>query len=196
MAIPMTAETHWPRPPVDGYTADDLDRLPDLPAHTELIDGGLVFVSPQKRRHNLANRRIEDGLRAAVPSWAFVGREESIWIGRRQRPEPDLLVVRLEAIDDDLDRTYYPADAVVLAVETVSPESEIRDRERKPVLYAEAGIEHFWLVEHVDGNGLSVATFVLDRDARRYVPTGVHTGKLQVDVPFPIEIDLTDITRR
>ena len=92
--------------------------------------------------------------------------------------------------------TYYPAAAVILAVETVSPESEIRDRERKPVLYAEAGIEHFWLVEHIADNGLSVATFVLDPIARRYVPTGIHVGKLQVDVPFLIEIDLTDLTRR
>ncbi|GAA4961955.1 hypothetical protein GCM10023238_31500 [Streptomyces heliomycini] len=40
----MTAESvehrrHWEVPPVDGYTVDDLFTLPDLPPHTELIDG-------------------------------------------------------------------------------------------------------------------------------------------------------------
>lgn len=42
----------WPRrliPPADGFTADDLDRLPDLPSHTQLLDGNLVFVHPQTR---------------------------------------------------------------------------------------------------------------------------------------------------
>ncbi|WP_442778017.1 hypothetical protein [Streptomyces echiniscabiei] len=30
---------------------DDLFTLPDLPPHTELIDGSLVFVSPRRRFH-------------------------------------------------------------------------------------------------------------------------------------------------
>lgn len=29
----------WPIPPTEGWTADDLDRIPGLPPHTELIDG-------------------------------------------------------------------------------------------------------------------------------------------------------------
>ncbi|MDQ0763417.1 hypothetical protein QFZ32_003538 [Streptomyces canus] len=37
----------WPIPPPEGWTADDLDRIPGLPPHTELIDGSLVFMSPQ-----------------------------------------------------------------------------------------------------------------------------------------------------
>jgi hypothetical protein len=46
--------TSWPEPPPDGYTVDDLFSLPDLPPHTELIDGSLVFVSPQRSFHTLA----------------------------------------------------------------------------------------------------------------------------------------------
>jgi Uma2 family endonuclease len=191
----MTAEVHWPRPPADGYTADDLDRLPDLPAHTELIDGSLIFVSPQKRLHMLANRRLENGLLRCAPDWAAVGREVTIRIAERQRPEPDLVVLRAGSMGDDETLAYYPAEAVVLAVETVSPESEIRDRERKPVIYAQAGIEHFWLVEHVADNALSVTTFRLDHEAVQYVQTGVHHDRLQVIEPFPIDIDLTDIAR-
>ncbi|CAM5583904.1 hypothetical protein SFUMM280S_00712 [Streptomyces fumanus] len=32
----LDAEYAWPRPPEGGWTADDLDRLPNLPPHTEL----------------------------------------------------------------------------------------------------------------------------------------------------------------
>ncbi len=35
-----------PVPPQDGYSVDDLYTLPDLPPHTELLDGSLVFASP------------------------------------------------------------------------------------------------------------------------------------------------------
>lgn len=44
--------TAWPVPPREGWTVDDLDTLPGLPPHTELIDGSLVLVSPQRRFHN------------------------------------------------------------------------------------------------------------------------------------------------
>jgi hypothetical protein len=37
----------WAVPPPGGFTAEDLDRLTDLPPHTELIDGSLAFVGPQ-----------------------------------------------------------------------------------------------------------------------------------------------------
>lgn len=46
-----TPGCRWPVPPRDGYTVDDLFTLPDLPPHTELIDGSLVFVSPQRYFH-------------------------------------------------------------------------------------------------------------------------------------------------
>ncbi|MBL1081602.1 hypothetical protein JK359_06350 [Streptomyces actinomycinicus] len=38
---------HRLTPPEGGWTGDDLDRLPNLPPHPELIDGILVFASPQ-----------------------------------------------------------------------------------------------------------------------------------------------------
>lgn len=43
-------------------------------------------------------------------------------------------------------QTRFEAEDLVLAVEVVSPESESRDRDTKPHKYAQAGIQHFWLV--------------------------------------------------
>ncbi|MFJ5729931.1 hypothetical protein ACIQC2_17880 [Streptomyces paradoxus] len=51
---PKASKPTWPTSPEGGWTADDLDRLPNLPPHTELIDGSLVFVSPQTVFHERA----------------------------------------------------------------------------------------------------------------------------------------------
>ncbi len=190
--VGMTAEVHWPRPPIEGWTADDLDRLPDLPAHTELIDGSLVFVSPQRLFHMLALARLEAGLFRSAPGTVIVRREMSVRIGKRQRPEPDLIALRADAVSEGMDLTWYPAFAVLLVVEVISPESAVRDRERKPELYAAAGIAYYWLAEEVDGE-LVVSTFRLSDG--RYEPSGVHRDRLQVTEPFAVDIDLTELAR-
>ncbi|GGK80960.1 hypothetical protein Ppa06_56190 [Planomonospora parontospora subsp. parontospora] len=183
----------WVLPPRGGFTADDLDRLPGIPPHTELIDGTLVFVSPQTNFHMSTLFLLESGLRRAVPRDLAVRREMTVTLGRRQRPEPDLLVVRADAVRGARQTTYEPQD-VVLAVEVVSAESEIRDRERKPRLYAESGIPHFWLVEN-DGDRPVVHVYELDAATRVYVATGIHRSRLKLDAPFPIDVDLTEIDR-
>ncbi|WP_246062405.1 Uma2 family endonuclease [Haloactinospora alba] len=183
----------WPVPPPGGFTAEDLDRLPDLPPHTELIDGSLVFVSPQKNFHSLVLSLLETGVRACSPSYARVRREMSVRLGARQRPEPDVLVVRDDAVVS-MEQTYYSPDAVLLAVEVVSPDSEERDRYRKPELYAAAGIPHFWRVEEDDG---APVVYVYERDpaTRSYALTGIHRHSLKLEAPFEVEVDLTGIDR-
>jgi hypothetical protein len=37
---PAEPDPVWPRPPVEGWTVDDLTALPGLPPHTELIAVG------------------------------------------------------------------------------------------------------------------------------------------------------------
>jgi len=184
----------WPVPPENGYSLDDLYTL-DLPPHTQLIDGSLVFVSPQRKFHTLVMFLLETCLRASVPAHLRVRREMAVVLGPRNVPEPDLIVVDAEA-DADQDQTRYKAEDVVLAIEVVSPESESRDRETKPHKYARAGIPYFWLVERggPDQRPL-VRTYELDKLTRTYVPTGIHRDRLKVDVPYPISVDLTEIDR-
>src|SRR5690625_4816207 len=174
----MSAELlpDWLAPPVDGYTADDLDRIPDLPAHTELIDGSLVFVSPQREFHSVIMDVLVSGLRRSVLPRLQVRREMSVTLDARQRPEPDIIVVNATA-GNETDRLAYVGNAVVLAIEVVSPESEIGDRDRKPQLYARAGIPNFWRVEEADG---AAVVYTYDRDPATitYVPTGIHHDRL------------------
>ncbi|MEV0885657.1 Uma2 family endonuclease [Streptomyces microflavus] len=187
------ANPGWPVPPPDGYTVDDFFTLDDLPPHTELIDGSLVFVSPQRKFHTLAMYLLEQGLRQHVPNDLRVRREMAVVLGKRNAPEPDLLVVTAAA-DGDQRTTRYQAADVLLAVEVVSPDSEDRDRDTKPHKYAAAGIKHFWLVEMTgEKDRPMVITYELDPVNKAYVSTGVHHDRLKLSAPYDIDIDLTAI---
>ncbi|WP_345565397.1 Uma2 family endonuclease [Nonomuraea rosea] len=181
----------WVFPPPQGFVAEDLDHIPDLPAHTELIDGSLVFVSPQRDFHTSVLFLLQTGLRNAAPEGYRVRREIGVKLGPRQRPEPDLIVLGPGAVIRN-SATFYEAEDVTLAIEVVSPESVVRDRKRKPVLYAEAGIPHFWRVEEREDAAV-VYVYELDPATNTYFHTGIHHTKLKVDVPFPIDVDLTEI---
>ncbi|MFJ1592000.1 Uma2 family endonuclease [Kitasatospora albolonga] len=185
----------YPVPPSEGWVSEDLDRLPGLPRHTELIDGVLVFRSPQRKFHARALWLLENALLKQAPDDLDVFREFSVILDRRNRFEPDVLVIPLAA-EPGPDETSVKAEDVILAVEVVSPDSEARDRETKPRKYAAAGIAHFWRVE-ADEEGVPVVhVHELDPALTVYVPTGIHRDKLTLTVPFPLEIDLTAINRR
>ncbi|MEU3959047.1 Uma2 family endonuclease [Streptomyces buecherae] len=193
----MTAESlsPWPVPPPDGYTVDDLFTLPDLPPHTELIDGSLVFASPQRIFHMATLYLLESGLRRTVPDHLLVGREMAVVLGPRNAPEPDLFVVREEAVRSGRQTSFEAAD-VLLVVEVVSPDSEARDRDTKPRKYAAAGIPHFWLVEMAgDEDHPVVHTYERDPVTQVYALTGIHHERLRLSVPFTLDIDLTSGSR-
>lgn len=187
-----SAPLSWPVPPPGGYFAEDLDHLRDLPPHTQLIDGSLVFVSPQMMFHLLLIRFFEWQLLGQIPKEFAVIREMTVTLGTRQRPEPDVMVVRAAACTG-LDQTTFRPNDVVLAIEVVSPDSVERDRHRKPQLYAEAGIPHFWRVENVDGRAV-VYTYQLDPATGKYSTAGIHHGRMKVDLPFTLDLDLARAT--
>lgn len=191
-AEPFTAHSsRWPVPPQDGYTVDDLFTLPDLPPHTELLDGSLVFVSPQRRFHAKMIDLLMNGLRATIPADRKAEREMTVVLDQRNGPEPDVSVVRADAATD-LEQTRFHAADVLLAVEVVSPDSEARDRDAKPQKYAAAGIPNFWLVDLAGSdNHPVVRVYELDPVSKAYALTGIHHDRLKTGVPFPIDIDIT-----
>ncbi|MGH3325457.1 MAG: Uma2 family endonuclease [Streptomyces sp.] len=184
-------EHEWPRPPVGGYTADDLDRLPNLPPHTELIDGSLVFVSPQAYFHMCAINVLQRHLVRCAPPDVAVIREMTVTLGRRNRPEPDVMLVRAEAVTAMGQTSFQPED-VLLAAEVVSPDSVDRDRDTKHRKYAAAGIRHYWRVEN-DGGRAVVYVFELEPATGTYTPMGTFRDQLKLTVPFPLDIDLTEV---
>ncbi len=190
----MSAEPvpEWMYPPPGGWTADDMDHLPPSAPHFELIDGSLIMMSPQTDFHSVVMRRLANAIEGSAPDRLQVRLEMTIRLGKRQRPEPDIVVADapLQAT-----RTSYQPHEVLLAVEIVSAESEDRDRETKPIKYAQAGIRHFWRVENEKDQPV-IHTYELDDAIGTYVSTGVHRDRLKVSDPFPMDIDLTRIYSR
>ena len=184
----MTALPDWMHPPrVEGWFADDLDRLPDAPRHTELIDGALVFVmSPQRNWHSRVVTALANALAEQVPASIEVEREMTIRLDKRNRPEPDVLVTTAPY---ESNRTFLTPDTVLLVIEVVSPESAHRDRTVKLRKYAEAGIANYWRIEEEEDLPV-VYAYELDEATRAYVATGIHRHELSSSRPFAITIDL------
>lgn len=177
------------RPPEGGWTAADLDHIPNLPRHTELLDGGLVFVSPQKSFHRKIINLLERELGAQAPAGHSAVREMTIWLDKRNRPEPDVVLLRPGTVDDD-DTTWYPVAAVLLVVEVVSPDSVERDESTKPDKYARAGIPYFWRIDRDDSGAPVCYTYELDTATKAYQPAGVFHRVIETALPFPVRIDL------
>lgn len=121
-----------------------------------------------------------------APADVRVGREMTIRLDQRNRPEPDLLVT---TADFDGDRTWFAPDEVRLVIEVVSPESAHRDRTVKLRKYAEAGLPHYWRIENEDGAPV-VHAYELDEPTGAYAPVGIFRDSLQRPVPFEISRDL------
>ncbi|MGW6585279.1 Uma2 family endonuclease [Streptomyces globisporus] len=190
----QTSEPQWAVPPEGGWTADDLDTLPNLPPHTELIDGSLVFACPQTLFHSRATSFFGEHLRAAAPPGTHTISRFTIDIDRHNRPEPDVVVVSAPVVRS-MDQTRLPSDSVLLVVEVVSEDSLSRDRETKPVQYARATIPHYWRVENHDGRAV-VYVFEREPATGAYTSTGIFRDRTKVSVPFTVDLDLTAITAR
>jgi Uma2 family endonuclease len=175
------------------YTAEDLDRIPDLPQHTELIDGNLIFVSPQAYFHLLAINAISRALERTVPPHLLVADRMTVKLDMRNRVEPDVVVVEQAAVGSIRQTGFEAADAL-LVVEVVSPESRTRDRKEKPGKYAAAGIPHFWIVDDVDDKTV-VEVFKLSRELGSYDLVGRFDGSVELDDPFPVVLDLWEVDR-
>ncbi len=193
--LPETPEPvpDWLMPPAEGFVAEDLDRLP-LPPRTELMDGCLVFRAPRPMFHSRLKSFLEWELNDQSPDALEVCRGMTVTLGRCQRLEPDVLIARARA-GSGAGRTTYLPEEVVLVAEVVSADSMVRDRERKPQLYARAGIVHFWRIEYVEGR-VFLYVYELDPATKAYSLTGIHHDSLRVRVPFDIDLDLSMATRQ
>jgi Uma2 family endonuclease len=150
------------------------------------------MMSPQSDFHGIVMRRLANALEDQLPARLRVRTEMTVTLGEQQRPEPDLLVADAPTQGD---RTTFVPEEVLLVVEIVSKESRARDRITKPLKYAGAGIRHFWRIENEDDQPV-VHVYERDDTTGGYVPTGIHRGRLVVEVPFPMDVDLTTLYRR
>ncbi|MEU3755630.1 Uma2 family endonuclease [Streptomyces olivoreticuli] len=193
----MTAEPiDWMHPPSKGWTYDQVKDL-DLPFEWELVDGNIVVRGMTNQWHDRVRDELFFQLRSARQAPHEVNTERCVLVDEYNPPKPDVVVFDRTGLDF-FSLECVPVDAVSLVVEVVSHGSRADDRFRKPAMYAEAGVPHYWRVERGE-DGLPVLhEFRLDEPTGTYAPAqrsggAVHTDRFRAAVPFPVDIDLKSI---
>lgn len=187
----MTAALEEDAPPMAGWTTDDLDELPEDGRRRELIDGVLILPPSPTTAHQTVAMRLGAALDTSCPPELFVTQAVEVRVNRRRSLIPDVLVVTEPAAARNPSR--FSPHEVVLAVEIVSPSSQTLDRFAKPALYAEAGIPYYWRIE--TAGGIEVHTYRLDVSGT-YVQSGVFAKVVDLAEPWPINLQLSEITPR
>jgi Uma2 family endonuclease len=131
---------------------------------SEWVDGEIIEIMPPSVRHFLLVELLFDLIRHHVRRQRLGRVLLDILMRLSHRPSgraPDIMFVSNDSMKR-LTNTYLdgPAD---LAVEVVSPDSEIRDRHHKLAEYQKAGILEYWLI---DEPRQEAHFYVLDEAAR------------------------------
>ncbi|GAB05939.1 Uma2 family endonuclease [Gordonia amarae] len=186
-----TRQVRLPVVPPGGFTVADLPKLAGvIDGRFELLDGDIVMMAPATHWHNQAINLLWFALRSVAPEGTIIAREAGVDLGSSV-PIPDLVAVSVgEVVASDI--AFSPTD-VCLAVEVVSPSTKTKDRRFRPAQYADAGIECYWRVENEE-DAMVVYSFELLPEGGVYAPTGVHRGRLIVDKPFPVDMQLPAVT--
>ena len=167
------------------WTLEEWAALPeDTSCRFELEDGVMLVGPNPGLRHQLVATRLMLALGRQLPEpWEVLPALEVVT--RAAFPScvrvPDMAVVSGELIDSNPER--LSAEDVLIAIEIMEPGTRETDTGRKRVEYAEAGIPHYWVVDPAEPVSLAAqSTFV--------------TGEFVATEPFPIKLDLTDLTSR
>jgi Uma2 family endonuclease len=190
----VPAVPDWLVPPHEGWHFEDLLALSlDGSQHIELIDGAFIPMSPPSKFHVQVTRNLQAQFDQWCPAGFGADSEKIIRVDDDNGPQADVLVVK-ESAHDDLERPgWYDGSDVLLAVDVVSPSTWARDRERKPQVYAKAGIKFLWRVEDEDDSPV-IYTSELDA-ASAYNVTGIFYHRLKLSAPFPVDLDLGELTQ-
>lgn len=185
----MSAVPTWM---IEGLTAADYDALPEELARTIEVVDGMVTVSPAPSRwHQNVARRLANAIELACDPDLAVSTDVDLrladvpLLNRR----PDVVVYRAEVPDDAVLR---PRD-VLLVVEITSPGSITQDTIDKPGEYAAAGVAQYWRIAPEEA---TVYTFALNPSGNAYQLTGEHKGRLTIDRPVNLDIELAGLLRR
>ncbi len=107
----------------------------------ELIEGEIVEVSPESPLHRFTNDSIAEYLRELLTGKAKVFESHPITLDNSE-PEPDIAIVRLPN-SNYRDRHPYPQDIYWLI--EISNTTLEDDLNRKKRIYANAGINEYWI---------------------------------------------------
>src|ERR1035438_3937363 len=136
-----------------GWTADDLDLLPDDGNRYEVVEGEL-FVTPAPLLPHQAvsaglHARLHAFVRAQRVGWAFYAPGD-VHVNSRSRVLPDIFVVPRTTMR--MPKSWKDAPTPILVVEILSDSTARRDLGAKRRLYHRAGVAEYWIVDWEERN--------------------------------------------
>ena len=129
------------------FTIAEYHRLVDLGFFTEndrieLIRGEIINMAPKRTPHSVCNSLLLSELYRALYNRANVRGQEPITLPLNSEPEPDVVIAKLKP--DNYLSAHPVAEDIILIIE-ISDSTLKYDREVKIPLYAEAGINNYWI---------------------------------------------------
>ena len=109
----------------------------------ELIRGEIIKMSPIRSLHSGIVNFLVEKLILELNEKATITSQNPIRLDNHTEPEPDIVVA---AFRKDKYRSRHPRPADIHLLIEVADSSLDYDREIKGVLYAEAGIPEYWIV--------------------------------------------------
>ena len=112
----------------------------------ELINGELVRMAPIGHSHSGQVKRLNRTWGRTLGDRAIVSVQDPVTLPDFAEPEPDIMLLRPR--DDDYSRAN-PTVADVLLIIEVADSSLAYDQQVKGLVYAQAGIPDYWIVNLV-----------------------------------------------
>ncbi|GAA3929625.1 Uma2 family endonuclease [Actinoplanes auranticolor] len=169
-----------------AYTLEDVLSLPEDAPRVELRDGVMIVVPSPSIGHQQIGNLLWMWLRQHAPDHFEPATAVGVAVGLRDSLEPDVLLLRRPLT---LTHHFLLPDQTVVVVEVVSPGTRRRDRMEKPVIYAAAGIPHYWRIEQDP-----VHVFAYDLVGGSYELVADSAEELVLTAPFEIRLPIADIT--
>ena len=134
------------------FTIDEYHQLVDLGFFTEndrieLIRGEIIEMAPKRTPHSVCNSTLFGELYRLLHDRANVRGQEPIILPDNSEPEPDVVIAKKK---DDNYLSAHPAVKDIILIIEISDSTLQYDKETKLPLYAEAGINNYWIINLVD----------------------------------------------
>lgn len=157
----------------------------------ELIKGQIIQMAAKGTPHSVCNTLLFGELFTLLQGQATIRNQEPIILGDDSEPEPDLVIVRNRG-DRYLDS--HPGVADILLVIEVSDSTLKYDREVKLSLYAESGIDNYWLFNLVANCLEAYSQPYQIKGSFEYANRQIYLPNAVVNLPFSTTIlDLSKV---
>ncbi|MGH4018275.1 MAG: Uma2 family endonuclease [Pseudonocardiaceae bacterium] len=187
--------TALPQPPTHLLSVAEYAELGEIESgYTELWEGRLLMSPSPVPDHNVASGELRGQLKPQLPAHLEVIQDIDVDLQLVPADQPgfsrcpDLVIADRGARRRVRDQGgMIRASEVLVVVEIVSPGSWRTDHVAKRSEYADAGVEHYWIVD-LDASVSLIACHLAEGFG--YQDPGAVTGFFETTEPFPVHLQL------